>query len=266
MRRRAARSASFVATSPPSPAVVTFVGLMLKTSAVAGAADGPAAPARAERVGGVVDERDAGVVGDLLQRLDLAGRAVDVRRRHGDGACALDLLRGVDRVERQVLPADLGPDRGAPRPVHGVGAGREGEARHDDRAPRAHACRTSMSPAVQLDTATTCGTSSRSAARSSSSATVWPLVSIPLSRIAVMRAVRPGMSGMVGRTSGRPSGKAGWPPRTAGICVLGHADRTDLSTVRRGFGELAWRPSPRRTTAAGPAGRARRGRPARAGA
>ncbi len=81
--------------------------------------------------------------------------------------------------------------------------------------PRASwACRTSISPAVQLDTATTCGTSRSSAARSSSSATVRPLVSIPLSRIDPIRRgeardVGDGRDARVAGRRGTPSARRG---------------------------------------------------------
>ncbi len=82
--------------------------------------------------------------------------------------------------------------------------------------PTPAAWSTSISPAVQLETATTYGTSSSLAALSSSSATVGPFVSCPLSSTAPSRSSSAARSGTRTRVSGRPAGNAGGPPSAAG--------------------------------------------------
>ena len=94
------------------------------------------------------------------------------------------------------------------------------------------ACRTSISPAVQLDTATA-STPSRADTASSSRRTVAPLVNSPRSRMAPSSAVRPGTSSRVGRTSGSRSGKAGAAAEHRGRGGVGGAHRTTTLRLSR---------------------------------
>ena len=115
--------------------------------------------------------------------------------------------------------------------------------------------KTSMRPAVHDETATAWRTPRCSASRRSYSSSAGPLVTMPLAKA----SRRPGSSassgGSVGRSRRRPSGKAGEPPRMAGVravirAMLPENDGAGRAASDRGaVPPRAWRR--RQATAAG---------------
>ena len=93
-----------------------------------------------QRVGGVVEQFQPSAVGDLLQRLDVAGSPPQVDGDDPGGLRGDQLfdLGGIDGVGDGI---DVAEDRGDLLPLQTVGGGDEGEGGDDDLAPhpqRAH--------------------------------------------------------------------------------------------------------------------------------
>lgn len=85
----------------------------------------------AEGVGRIVDDLKAMIVGDGLDRIDVAQVSVDVHRQNGAGALG-DKRLDLSRIKRVVIGLDVSEDRLEPLSHNGVGGGRKGEGRRDD--------------------------------------------------------------------------------------------------------------------------------------
>ena len=86
-------------------------------------------------LGGVLEEHEAALVGDRLERVH--GRGVAVEMNGHDGARALsDRCFDGCRRQRERQRVDVGEHRGGACDGHGVGGGREGEGGDDDFVAR----------------------------------------------------------------------------------------------------------------------------------
>ena len=213
---------------------------------VAEAADRPAVGERAERVGGVEDDRDAARPAPMLDdALGVARRAEDVRREQ---RCRpVEAARPRGRGRSGTSPGRTRRTR-ASRPFHATACAdaenvKLGSTTGPGR-PSVSACTTSIRPEVHELTATTCATPRRSAMRSSSSATSGPFVSMPLSYDGFepapdpfeRRAGRPGEGQAGAKRARRRAARAAWRPGPSVRAGLGARRRPPGAPSGRGIG------------------------------
>ena len=97
---------------------------------VAEAAGAASVPGGEDRLGGVLDHRDAGAVGDRHERIDVGGAAEEM---NGDDRlrAPADLPLHVGRADEVGVGIDVGEDRHGAETRHGAGRREEGVARQD---------------------------------------------------------------------------------------------------------------------------------------
>ncbi len=117
----------------PAVAEATQVlrGIEAPARQAAEAADRPALPARAVRLGGVLDQPQPAVLAQIERRVDIEWAAVEMHSDDPHGPPA-EPFRDVFEIEVEAVRSNVGEDRRGAGQRHGFGGRGESESRHDD--------------------------------------------------------------------------------------------------------------------------------------